>query len=211
MTFTTTTMKRATALASALALLASGAHAQDTAQTQAAPAQAAPVQTAPAAETPGQPVPATPAEPAPASPQAPASTAPAPVAATPAPAAPAVAQLNPIDPPPAGKGQIVFYCPSRFVGALVSFSVREGDTGIGKLTNGTYFVHVTDPGVKEYNISFEARDTLRMEVEEGETYYVNQAIAMGVIGARPNLTPSTEAAFQEKKLQPTTAKATDRH
>ncbi len=92
----------------------------------------------------------------------------------------------------------------------VSFSVREGDTGIGKPTNGTYFIHVTDPGIKEYNISFEARDTMRMEVEAGETYYVVESITMGLIGARPNLTESTEAAFQEKKLNLTKAVATDR-
>lgn len=123
---------------------------------------------------------------------------------------PAVTQLNDVPPPPEGKGQVVFFRPSRFVGAAVSFSVREGDTGIGKLTNGTYFVQITDPGTKEYNISFEARDTLRMEVEEGETYYVIQSIGVGVVAARPNLTPSSEAAFQGKKLKVSKAKPTDR-
>ena len=125
-------------------------------------------------------------------------------------AAPAVAKLNDVPPPPAGKGEIVFFRPSRFVGMAVSFSVREGDKGVGKLTNGTYFVLPVDPGVHEYNISFETRDNLRMEVEEGETYYVIQSIAMGVLAARPNITPSTEEAFQEKKLNLTKAKATDR-
>ena len=105
----------------------------------------------------------------------------------------------------------MFFRPSRLVGMAVSFSVREGDKGIGKLTNGTYFVHVTEPGIKEYNISFEARDTLKMEVEPGETYYVIQSIGMGVIAARPNITPSTESAFQEKKLKVTKAVATDRN
>lgn len=125
-------------------------------------------------------------------------------------AAPAVAKLNDVPPPPPGKGQIVFFRPSRFVGMAVSFSVREGDKGVGKLTNGTYFILPVDPGVHEYNISFETRDNLRMEIEEGETYYVIQSIAMGIIGARPNITPSTEEAFQEKKLNVTKAKATDR-
>jgi len=127
--------------------------------------------------------------------------------------APAAAPAKPNDlgPVPAGKGRVVFFRPSRFVGAAVSFSVREGDTGIGKLTNGTYFAWDTDPGTHEYNISFEAKDTLRMEVEEGETYYVVQSVAMGVFGGRPNLTPSTEDAFQEKALKVTKAHATDRH
>lgn len=134
----------------------------------------------------------------------------APATSEAAPAAP-VAKLNDVPAPAAGKGQIVFFRPSRYVGALVSFSVREGDTGIGKLTNGTYFVWDAEPGTHEYNISFEAKDTLRMEVEEGETYYVVQSVAMGVFAARPNLTPSSEDAFQEKKLKVTQAHATDRH
>lgn len=128
-----------------------------------------------------------------------------------APEASNVALLNPIDAPPAGKGQVVFFRPARLTGMAVSFSVREGDTGIGKLTNGTYFVHVSDPGTKEYNISSETRDTLRLEIEEGETYYVIQTIGMGVLMARPNLTPSTAQEFQNKKLKVTKATATDRH
>lgn len=167
-------------------LFASTAQAQDTAATTT---EAAPAAEASSASTPAEPAPA-----------APTST----------PATPAVAKLNTVAAAPEDKAQIIFFRPSRFVGAAVSFSVREGDKGIGKLTNGSYFVHLTDPGVKEYNISFEARDTLKMEVDAGETYYVTQGIAMGVIAARPNITPSTEAAFQEKALKVTKAKATDR-
>lgn len=139
---------------------------------------------------------------------------PAPTPTPPMPAAAAVSEaitiLNPVDPVPEGKGQVVFFRPSRMTGMAVSFSVREGDTGIGKLTNGTYFVHVSEPGTKEYNISSETRDTLRLEIEEGETYYVIQTIGMGIVMARPNLTPSTEAEFQSKKLKVTKATATDR-
>jgi len=189
--------KQALALGAALAFIASGA----TSFAQGSP----PATTAPDPVIQTAPAPGPQSDPAPAATQAPATTD-APPAATET----AVTKLNEIGAPPAGKGQIVFFRPARFVGMAVSFSVREGDTGIGKLTNGTYFVHAADPGVKEYNISFEARDTLRLEVEEGETYYVIQSVAMGVLAARPNLTPSTEEAFQEKKLKVTTAKATDR-
>jgi hypothetical protein len=179
----------------AMVMAASTAVAQDATTTEAAPAESASSSAAPAEPAPAVPV----AEPAPASQAAPS-----------APAAPVVAKLNAVDAAPEDKAQIVFFRPSRFVGMAVSFSVREGDKGIGKLTNGSYFVHLTEPGIKEYNISFEARDTLKMEVEAGETYYVTQGIAMGVVAARPNITPSTESAFQEKALKVTKAKATDR-
>lgn len=143
---------------------------------------------------------------------APTSDTPAPTTdAPPAAAAPSVPQLNNVPPPPEGKGQVVFFRPSRLVGAALSYSVREGDTGICKLTNGSYCIYITDPGTKEYNMSGEVRDTLRMEIEEGETYYVTQAIGVGIVAARPNLTPSTEAAFQQKRLKLSTAKPTDRH
>ncbi|WP_443750767.1 hypothetical protein [Asticcacaulis solisilvae] len=130
-------------------------------------------------------------------------------AAAASPVAPAAAKLNDVPPPPAGKGQIVFFRPEKYVGWALSFSVHEGDKGVIKLTNGSYGVLVADPGVHEYSMSWETKDTLRLEVEEGETYYVVQSIAMGIIGARPNITPSTEDAFQAKKLNLTKAVATD--
>ncbi len=121
----------------------------------------------------------------------------------------AVTQLNPIGAPEPGKGQIVFFRPSKYAGMAVSFSVHEGNTGVIKLTNGSYGVLQVEPGIKEYNTSFEAKDTLRLEVEEGETYYVIQSLSMGVLTYRPIMTPSSEAAFQAKKLKLTKATATD--
>ena len=194
-------LKHVLPLSAALALAAIGAqasYAQTAAQdtTSSAASSSATVSSDTAAS------PAAPALAAPKPASAASSTAPASGAA--------VAKLNDVPPPPAGKGQVVFFRPERLAGWAVSFSVREGDKGVAKLTNGTYYVQVTDPGVHEYNVSFETRDNLRLEVEEGETYYVLQAIGMGIVAARPNMTPSTEDAFQEKQLKPTKAKPTDR-
>ncbi|GIU68147.1 hypothetical protein PsB1_2301 [Candidatus Phycosocius spiralis] len=92
----------------------------------------------------------------------------------------------------------------------MSFSVREGDKGIGKLENGSYFIHIAEPGTHEYNIESEVKDTLRLEIEPGETYYVSQTISMGLMVGRPNLIPSDAIVFQSKKLKVSKAKATDR-
>ncbi len=126
-----------------------------------------------------------------------------------------VVHLNQISPPPEGKGQVVFYRVSRMVGMVVNYTVHDGDKGIGKLTNGTYFVYVTDPGTKDYSIGVHdiwsgSVDALRLEVEDGETYYVVQSINAGSEPG-PNLTPSTEEAFQAKKLKVSTAVPTDLH
>lgn len=109
-----------------------------------------------------------------------------------------------IAPPPEGKGQIVFFREKKFTGAAVNYKVREGETELGKLSNGTYFVHVTEPGAHEYTVHSEAKDILNLEVEAGETYYVSGGITMGLLAGRPNLSPSDEAAFESlsSKLKP---------
>ncbi|HYE43917.1 MAG TPA: hypothetical protein VEA15_11035, partial [Caulobacteraceae bacterium] len=82
--------------------------------------------------------------------------------------------------------------------------VREGETEIGNLTVGRYFLHVTDPGAHAYSVKSEATDTLNLEVEEGETYYVEETISMGIMVGRPNLSPSDQANFDDAypKMKP---------
>ncbi|HEX7803657.1 MAG TPA: DUF2846 domain-containing protein [Pseudoxanthomonas sp.] len=106
--------------------------------------------------------------------------------------------------PPAGKGQIVFFREKKFVGGAVGYKVREGENELGKLSNGTYFVAVVEPGKHEYTVHSEAKDILNLEVEAGETYYVTGGITMGVFAGRPNLSPSDQAAFDALagKLKP---------
>lgn len=160
----------------------------------AAAAQPAPAD-APAASPPAANSPAPDTAPAPAAPQAGGSTAPT---------------AGRVPPPPEGKGQVVFFRPSHFAGMALSFSVHEGDTGVGKLGNGSYFVLVTDPGPHAFTIQSEATDTLNLEVEAGETQYVQQTIGVGIMMGRPHLTPSDEATFEGmKSLKLSTKIATD--
>lgn len=102
-----------------------------------------------------------------------------------------------VAPPPAGMGQVVFYR-SGMMGALVSCRVREGETVVNRLPPGKYFVHQTAPGAHEYNVRSEARDALRLEVEDGETYYVRCAIGMGIGVGRPNLSPQNREDFDRR-------------
>lgn len=111
-----------------------------------------------------------------------------------APSAPAVALPAGISAPPEGKGQVVFFRPSRFVGAALSFTVRENEVALGRLPNARYFVHVAEPGIHEYEIG--RNDTMRMEIEPGETYYAIQSTQMGIVAGRAVLSPSDQAAFE---------------
>jgi hypothetical protein len=99
-----------------------------------------------------------------------------------------------ISAPPEGMGQIVFYRPNRFVGAALTFTVRENEQDLGSLPNARYFVHVAEPGIHEYEIG--RNDTMRMEIEPGETYYAMQSTQMGVVAGRAVLSPSDQAAFE---------------
>lgn len=104
---------------------------------------------------------------------------------------------------PQDKAQIVFFRESKFVGAAIGFKVREGETELGKLRSGKYFVATVEPGKHEYNVHGETKDVLTMEVEAGETYYVLGSLGMGIVAGRPNLSPSDEATFvsMSKKLK----------
>lgn len=136
-------------------------------------------------------------------PQEQAAPAPATVADAPAPASQSKGAIA-IAAPEAGKGQIVFFREKKFAGAAVNYIVREGETELGKLSSGSYFVIAVEPGAHAYTVHSEAKDVLNLEVEAGETYYVIGGITMGFLAGRPNLSPSDQAAFDAMsgKLKP---------
>ncbi len=123
-----------------------------------------------------------------------AQTAPAAVADIPA-AAESPARSGLIAAAPADKAQIVFFRPSKFTGGAIGFKVRDGQQELGKLRSGNYFIHLAEPGTHEYTVHSEAKDVLTIEVEEGETYFVQGTITMGVFAGRPNLSPSDQSTF----------------
>ena len=130
-------------------------------------------------------------------------------------AAPALAKKHPHPPvlipaPPAGKGQVVFFRPAnRVMGRFIGLPVRDGDVGIGTLGNGTYVVHVVDPGPHVFTTRLKVTDRLPLEVEAGETYYVEQTMGVGLVAGHPHLAPVERADFEALKLKPSTRKAKD--
>lgn len=116
-------------------------------------------------------------------------------------AAPAPAPVQKAAPASGDTGSVVFFRESRFAGAAVSFKVREGETELGKLSSGTYFIAQLAPGAHEFTVHSEAKDVLNLEVEAGETYYIQGSISMGFMVGRPNLAPSDEATFNSMKAK----------
>lgn len=145
---------------------------------------------------------------------APAATAAPDVAAVPAPA-PAPEATAATAEAPATKGRIFFFRPGRLPGAIYTYHIVEvGDDGkpakdapqLGDLPNGGAFSFEAEPGVHSYNITGpmavnKAEDRLRMEVEPGETYYVEQTVRMGMVTGGFRLVPADEARFKSSKVK----------
>ena len=93
-------------------------------------------------------------------------------------------------------GTIVFYRPRGEGGLGYGFTVHEGTTELVTLRRGQYFVAVATPGRHEYFARSEARDVLAVEVEPGETHYVEGVFTPGFALQRPNLSPSSKEAFE---------------
>jgi hypothetical protein len=111
-----------------------------------------------------------------------------------------------IPPPPQGQGQVVFFRPKSRLSVGEWFNVREGGQVLGKLTNGAYFVQVTPPGVHTYTAKLEPelKDHLTINVDSGETYFIEGAVTGGLVIGAANLSPSTRESFNKaaKALKP---------
>jgi hypothetical protein len=103
------------------------------------------------------------------------------------------AALGPVSAPPDGRGQIVFFRPSRLMGMPLGFNVSENNVDLGRLGNGRYFVHVAEPGSHAYAVGHS--DPLSVDVQPGMTYYVQQNIT-GLIGNHAVLAQADQAAFE---------------
>jgi hypothetical protein len=129
-----------------------------------------------------------------------------------APSAPTQKIAGRFDPPAAGKGQIIFFRIGRHSDDPWSTcTVREGETGkapiLSPLGQNRYFVVQADPGIHHYLTKTEATDRLTLEIEAGETYFVQCTMGSGVLVGHPDLKPANEADFLAlaKKLKPVSA------
>jgi hypothetical protein len=122
-----------------------------------------------------------------------------------APAAPAT------DAAGAATGTVVFFREKKMMGAAIRYKVRENGVELCKLGSGTFCTLQVPVGAHEYVVQTEAKDALKLEVESGETYYVQATISMGVMAGHANLAPSTKEAFDgmKDKLKDNTGKDLD--
>ena len=105
----------------------------------------------------------------------------------------------PVTPPPPGKGQIIFFRAHSLLGTAQWFNVREQGQVLGKLSNGAYFAEVVDPGLHTYTATEEPefKDTLKLRIDPGQTYYVEGILTKGLVLGAADLTPSNKIKFQK--------------
>lgn len=112
-------------------------------------------------------------------------------------------------------GRIIFFRPGRLTGGAWTYTIAEvGEDGrveetsprVGRLPNGRYFVAEVTPGIHNYNITGPmavnlAEDRIRLEVESGETYYIEQTVRVGLLTGGFRLVPSTQEEFERRNLR----------
>jgi hypothetical protein len=104
-----------------------------------------------------------------------------------------------VPPPPPGQGQVVFFRAHSLLGTGQWFNVREDGQALGKLTNGAYFIQPESPGVHTYTAVSEPelKDSLKLRIAPGETYFVEGILTKGVIIGAADLTPSDRVRFEK--------------
>ena len=98
--------------------------------------------------------------------------------------------------PEPGKAQVVFFRAKKFTGAAAKFIVREGDTEYGRLVSGVYFVRNLEPGRHVFTVHTENKDVTTVELEAGETYFLEGSTSMGAFVGHANLGPSDATTFE---------------
>ena len=113
-------------------------------------------------------------------------------------AAPIITKSGQIGAPEPGKAQVVFFRPGTIMGAALGCTVHEGERQVARLGAGKYFVITAEPGVHKFATRGQAADTLNLEVEADETYFVKCKIGSGVVSGAAQLEPSDRASFAKK-------------
>ena len=128
-------------------------------------------------------------------------------------AAPDLTGSVPLPAPPKGMGQVVFFRAKTVLGTGQWFKVRENGDALGKLSNGAYFIQVAAPGIHTYTATLEpeAKDRLRLEIDPGQTYFVEGTLTKGLAIGMADLSPSNRDAFDKasKNLRLATAPAAE--
>ena len=87
---------------------------------------------------------------------------------------------------------VYFLRESAFTGGGITYLIFEDDTKIGLLKSGSYFIHKATPGKHTYLAETESRAAVTLDIQPGQTYYIEGSVGMGFWAGRPQLTEITK-------------------
>ena len=83
---------------------------------------------------------------------------------------------------------VYFYRPWKYVGGALSPDIQENGKTIITMHNGSYYPHHTSIGNHTYTVeSFENKDSVTIEAQAGQEYYVSGSVNWGMITGRYNI------------------------
>ncbi|MCI5083246.1 MAG: DUF2846 domain-containing protein [Saprospiraceae bacterium] len=90
-------------------------------------------------------------------------------------------------PADADYAMVYFFRNKEFSGSLVSYKIRlEDDTVIGKIKNGKKLTYkVTDFGAITFSAKTEAEETITLNIEKGQEYFIECGVKLGAFVGRP--------------------------
>ncbi len=93
----------------------------------------------------------------------------------------------------ADKALVVFYRTKSFKGGAIGFNVKQGETVIGALDNGSMFYKYVEPGQHTFWSQVISQDAVTINAEAGKTYYIEGITLIGLVVARPQLREVNES------------------
>lgn len=98
---------------------------------------------------------------------------------------------------PADKALIYVLRPT-IIGLKINSKLAVDGEWVGVNRGKTYFFFTVEPGERYFCSESENQDYLKLKVEAGKTYYLQQKVEMGLFKARTNLVVMEEAKGIEK-------------
>lgn len=102
-----------------------------------------------------------------------------------------------------GKALIIFYRESSFKGGAIRFNLNSDQGVIGTLPSGSMVYRHVDPGQHTFWSQVISQGSVTLDVEAGETYYIQGVVKMGALAGRPrlNVVPESKAKAAIAKLK----------
>jgi len=90
------------------------------------------------------------------------------------------------------KALFVFYRLDAFKGKAIRFTINHPEGTLGQLLSGTYLYKFLDPGEHTFWSQALSQDSISINVEAGDTYFIKGDVKIGVLAGRPQFTLMSE-------------------